>query len=72
MCDEPYMCVWGIELTSEPGGEDLWVCELGCDYGPDLVVCKGESADLCMKAAGQCDFRLNCSYIQCTQRTPWD
>lgn len=40
MCDEPYVCVWGIELTSEPGGEDLWVCELGCDYGPDLVVCK--------------------------------
>ena len=37
-------------LTSEPGGEDLWVCELGCDYGPDLVLCKGDMADPHLRA----------------------
>ncbi len=47
-----YLCTG---LTSEPGGKDLRVCELECDYGPDLVVCKGDTAELRLRASGQRD-----------------
>lgn len=62
------MCVresvfWWIGLTSEPGGEDLWVCELGCDYCPDLVVCKGDMADPHIRASGQPDQTESQSHL---------